>query len=256
MASVFVTGSSDGIGRETAATLARAGHRVTLHARSAHRAEQAREAVPSAVGVLVGDLASLAETRALAAAATEAGPFDVVIHNAGVYTFPERAETRDGLERVFQINVLAPYLLTALLPRPRRLVYLSSGGQASGEIALEDLQFRRRPWSGLQAYCDSKLHDVLLAFAVARRWPEVISNAVDPGWVRSRMGGSAAPDSVADGADTPVWLASSDEQAAVVSGRYLSGRRARTPHHAAADPAVQDALLAACAALTGVELPS
>lgn len=254
--SVFVTGSADGIGRETAATLAAAGHRVVLHARNETRAREAREAVPEAAGVLTGDLASLARTRELARAAAGAGPFDVVIHNAGVGGgAAERVVTEDGLERVFQVNVLAPYLLTALMPRPRRLVYLTSGLEARGTAALDDLRFERRPWDGMQAYSDSKLYDVVLAFAVARRWGDTLSNAVDPGWIRTRMGGPNAPDSLPEGAETQVWLATSGEPAATVTGRYFKRRRELRANPAAYDPAVQDGLLAACAELTGVRLP-
>ncbi|MEE1943188.1 SDR family NAD(P)-dependent oxidoreductase [Streptomyces sp. TRM 70361] len=256
MRSVFVTGSADGIGRETARVLAAAGHRVVLHARNAARAEQARAAVPDAAKVLTGDLASLAQTRELADAAAAAGPFDVVVHNAGVGGgAPERTLTGDGLERIFQINVLAPYLLTALMPRPRRLVHLTSGLEAQGTFVPDDLQYERRPWDGMQAYSDSKLHDVVLAFAVARRWEGTLSNAVDPGWIRTRLGGPNATDDLPEGAETQVWLATSDEPAATVTGRYFKRRRELAANPAAYDRAVQDGLLAACAELTGVRLP-
>ncbi|AXI76544.1 SDR family NAD(P)-dependent oxidoreductase [Peterkaempfera bronchialis] len=254
---VWVTGSTDGIGRETAATLVAAGHRVVLHARDQARAEQARAAVPGAAGVLVGDLASLADTRELAAAATEAGLFDVVIHNAGIGGgAPRRSVTGDGLELIFQVNVLAPYLLTALMPAPRRLVYLTSGLEAQGTAALDDLQWVRRPWDGMQAYSDSKLYDVALAFAVARRWQGTLSNAVDPGWIRTKLGGPNATDDLPEGAETQIWLATSDEEAATVTGRYFKRRCELKANPAATDPAVQDGLLAACAELTGVELPA
>jgi NAD(P)-dependent dehydrogenase (short-subunit alcohol dehydrogenase family) len=147
--------------------------------------------------VLVGDLSSIAQVQATAAQANVAGPFDAVIHNAAVGYREPRLETADGLEHVFAINVLAPYLLTALIERPRRLVFLSSGMHRRGEADLADLQWRRRPWDGTQAYANSKLLDAVLAFAVARRWPRVWSNAVDPGWVTTRMGGPGATDDMA-----------------------------------------------------------
>jgi NAD(P)-dependent dehydrogenase (short-subunit alcohol dehydrogenase family) len=253
MTSVLVTGSADGIGRETAATLVSLGHRVVLHARNAARAGEALAAVPGADGVVVGDLASLAQTRELAAAA---GAFDVVIHNAGLGGgLPERTVTEDGLELLFQVNVLAPYLLTALMPRPRRLVYLTSGLESQGVADLDDLQHERGPWNGMQAYSDSKLLDVVLAFAVARRWPDVPSNAVDPGWIKTRMGGPNATDELPKGADTQVWLATSDEPAATATGRYFKWREELRANPAAYDVDVQDRLLAACAEITGVELP-
>ena len=253
--SVLVTGSADGIGRETARTLIRMGHRVVVHARSVARAAEVRETIPGAAEVVVGDLASLEEIRALAAAARRQGPYAAVIHNAGVGGgAPHREVTADGIERIFQVNVLAPYLLTALMERPARLVYLTSGLEAHGVADLDDLQNLRGRWDGEQAYSDSKLCDVLLAFAVARRWPEVLSNAVDPGWIRTRMGGPGAPGTLDQGAETPVWLATGDDPAAVVSGRYFKRRRELRANPFAYDEALQEGLLERCAAFTGVTL--
>jgi NAD(P)-dependent dehydrogenase (short-subunit alcohol dehydrogenase family) len=252
---VFVTGSADGLGRLSAAQLVGAGHDVVLHARSDARGREALDGVPGAAGVLIGDLSSLAQTRALAQRANEGGRFDAIIHNAALgYQVSGRSETEDGLAALFAVNVLAPYLLTALMTRPDRLVYLSSGMHSSGDPSLEDLQWRDRRWDGVQAYSDSKLLDLALAFAVARLWPDVRSNAVTPGWVATRMGGPGAPDDLALGADTQAWLAVSDEPAARVTGRYLYHRTERPADPAASDPAVQDGLLAACAQLSGVDL--
>lgn len=256
MATVLVTGSSDGIGRQTALDLVAGGHRVLLHARSAERAEQAREAVPGAADVVVGDLASLSQTRVLAESAAALGRLDAVIHNAGVGEQDERTLTEDGQELIFQVNVLAPYLLTALMPAPDRLVYLTSGLEAQGEAHLDDLDFADRPWHGMQAYCDSKLWDVVLALAVARHWPGTLSNAVDPGWIRTRMGGAGATDELPAGAETSVWLATSDEPAARVTGRYLHRRQQRVPNPLAADVERQERFLETAARLTGVSLPT
>ncbi|MEU4689757.1 SDR family NAD(P)-dependent oxidoreductase [Actinoplanes sp. NPDC023714] len=256
MATILITGSSDGIGRHTAEVLAADGHRVTLHARNDRRAEDAREAVPGAHGVIVGDLASLSQTRELAAQAVEAGPFDVVIHNAGVGGGQSAPQlTEDGLERIFQINTLAPYVLTALMPAPSRLIYLTSGLEADGRARLDDPQWQSRQWDGMQAYSDSKLYDVMLAFAVARLRPGTLSNAVDPGWIRTRLGGPGATDDLPEGAGTQVWLATSDEPAATVTGRYFKRRTALRANPQAYDEGLQDRLLALCADLTGVKLP-
>jgi NAD(P)-dependent dehydrogenase (short-subunit alcohol dehydrogenase family) len=149
-----------------------------------------------------------------------------VIHNAGVGYREPRRLTEDGLEHVFAVNVLAPYLLTALIDRPKRLIYLSSGMHRSGEPRLDDLQWTARPWNGAQAYADSKLYDVMLAFGVARRWPDVLSNAVEPGWVATKMGGPSAPDNLALGSVTQAWLAVSDDPIATVTGGYFYHQRA------------------------------
>ena len=255
MASVFVTGSSDGIGRETARQLVRGGHRVVLHARDDARAKEAAAAVPGAAGVAVGDLSVIAGIRQTAVSANDLGPYDAVIHNAGVGSAAARHRTADGCERIFAVNVLGPYLLTTLMPLPARLVYLTSGLASAGRVNLDDLQWERRPWNGTQAYRDSKLYDVLLAFAVARRHPELRSNAVDPGWIKTRMGGAGATGELPVGADTQAWLVTSDEPDAAVTGRYFKWRRELRANPAAYDTGLQDALLAACAALTGVRLP-
>jgi len=256
MASVFVTGSSRGIGQETARQLVGGGHRVVLHARDDSRAKEAAAAVPEAAGVAVGDLSLIAGIRETARAANDLGPYDAVIHNAGVGgEGAARHVTADGCERIFAVNVLGPYLLTALMPVPSRLVYLTSGLQAAGRVNLGDLQWERRAWNGMQAYCDSKLYDVLLAFAVARRHPELRSNAVDPGWIKTKLGGPGATDELPVGADTPVWLATSGEPEALGTGRYFKWRQDLRANPEAYDTELQEALLAACAKLTGTELP-
>jgi NAD(P)-dependent dehydrogenase (short-subunit alcohol dehydrogenase family) len=162
----------------------------------------------------------------------------------------------DGLCHVFAVNVLAPYVLTALMAPPGRLVYLSSGMHRAGDPDLSDLQWERRQWAGSQAYSDSKLFDVVLAFAVARRWPAVLSNALEPGWVPTKMGGPGAPDDLAKAPVTQAWLAVSDEREAAVSGEYFYHQRPRQAHPAAHSQSVQEGLLTACAQLSDVDLPS
>jgi len=256
MSTVLITGSADGLGQMAARRLTDSGHTVVLHARSAGRARDAMAAVPHASGVLIGDLSSIAQMHAVAEQANASGRFDAIIHNAGVgYRELSRIQTVDGLAHVFAINVLAPFLLTALIEPPRRLVYLSSGLNRAGNPDLSDLQWRQRDWDGTQAYADSKLFDIVLAFAVANRWPSVLSNALEPGWVATKMGGAGAPDDLALGPETQVWLAVSDDPDASVSGRYFYHRQPREFHPAASDPDVQDGLLSACEDLTGVTLP-
>jgi NAD(P)-dependent dehydrogenase (short-subunit alcohol dehydrogenase family) len=252
---VLITGSSDGLGLMAARRLIAEGHSVTLHARSQRRADDTRAALPQADGVVVGDLSHLAGMRQVAGQANEAGRFDAVIHNAGLGPRePRRVETEDGLAQVFAVNVLAPYLLTALTERPGRLVYLSSGKHRGGNASLDDAQWTGRRWDGDQAYSDSKLFDVVLAFAVARRWPAVRSNAVGPGWVPTKMGGPGASDDLSLGAVTQAWLAVSHDPAAMVSGGYFYHQRPDETNPAARDVAFGDELLGYCAKLTGIQL--
>jgi len=255
MASVFVTGSSDGIGQEAARQLVAGGHRVVLHARDEARAAAAARAVPGASGVAVGDLSLVTGIRQAAESATALGPYDAVIHNAGVGSAAARHQTADGCEQIFAVNVLGPYLLTALMPLPPRLVYLTSGLESAGRVHLDDLQWERRAWNGMQSYSDSKLYDVLLAFAVARRYPQTRANAVDPGWIKTKLGGPGATDELPVGAVTQVWLAASDEPGAQVTGRYFKWREDLRANPEAYDADLQEGLLAACAKLTGTAFP-
>ncbi len=253
MSRIFVTGSADGLGLMAALLLIRDGHEVVLHARSQRRGNEALANAPGAATVLVGDLSSIERTRQLAADANEYGRFDVVIHNAGVGYREGRSETTDGLEHVFAINVLAPYLLTALMDRPDRLVYLSSGMHQGGDPDFADLQWERRRWNGAQAYSDSKLLDTALAFIVAARWPGVMANAVEPGWVATKMGGSGAPDDLTQAPSTQAWLAASSETANITGG-YFYHQRPRSPAPLAHDDELHQLLLESCASLTGVPL--
>ncbi len=235
--------------------LAEQGHEVVLHARNKARAKDALAGVAGAEAVLIGDLASISETRRLAEQANKLGRFDAIIHNAGMgYSERTRVVTEDGLPKIFAVNTLAPYFLTALIERPKRLIYLSSGLHRSGDSSLKDLTWEQRRWNGQQAYSDSKLHDVLLAFAVARRWKDVFSNALEPGWVPTKMGGSGAPESLEDGARTQTWLATSDAAAAKVSGEYFYHMKPRAPAAATRDEKRQEQLLAECERYLGVGL--
>src|ERR1700761_8714192 len=256
MARVFVTGSADGLGQMAAQLLVEQGHRVVLHARSEQRGQQALAAVPGAEAVVIGDLSSIAQTRDVAEQVNRLGSLDAVIHNAGVgYREPRRIATEDGLPHVFAVNTLAPYILTALIEKPKRLVYLSSGLHQSGDISLKDFAWEDRPWRGQQAYSDTKLHDVLLAFAIACHWPDVLSNALEPGWVATKMGGPGAPDDMDAAHRTQVWLATSDDRAAKVTGGYFYHLKPRKPNPIAHDRALQDRFLAEYARLSGVALP-
>ncbi len=256
MARIFITGSSDGLGRMAAQLLVNQGHDVVLHARHEQRGREAMSAVPGAEAVVIGDLTSIAQTRSVAGQVNALGSFDAVIHNAGVgYREPRRIETADGLSHVFAVNTLAPYILTALIRRPKRLVYVSSELHRRGDANLADLNWVHRPWRGNQAYSDTKLHDVLLAFAVARRWPDTLSNALEPGWVATKMSGPRATGDLDAAHRTQAWLAVSDDAAATTTGQYFYHKQLRKPSGATLVLERQDRLLAECKRLSGVDLP-
>lgn len=256
MARIFITGSTEGLGREAARLLMKDGHEVILHARTKDRAAAIAELISDGAGFVVGDLSSAQQTQDIAGQVNALGPMDAVIHNAGVYTMRERGSTPEGHPTTLAVNTLAPYILTALIERPRRLVFLSSGLHRGGEGSLRDLDWTTRPWDTGKAYAESKLHVVALAKVLARRWPDVYASAVDPGWVRTRMGGSGAPVDLETGAFTQSWLAASEDDAAKVSGGYWHNQRQQTPATESADPAFQDALVERLNELTGISLPT
>ncbi len=256
MARVFITGSADGLGLMAAQMLVREGHEVIVHGRNPGRAGEALQ-LSGAAATVHGDLSSMAQTRALAEQVNAIGRMDAVIHNAGVgYREGDRGDTGDGLPLVFAVNTVSTYMLTALIERPGRLVYLSSGMHYGVRLNLEDIAWERRNWMGSRAYAETKLHDAMLAFAVARRWPEVLANAVDPGWVATKMGGRGAPDDLHEGYRTQVWLAASDDPAAKASGRLFRHKRVRDANPVAQAAEQQDLLIEALARISGVPFPA
>ena len=255
MSSIFITGSADGLGLMAGQLLASQGHSVVLHARNEVRARDAHAALPQATAVVVGDLSTIAAMRNVADRANSLGRFDAVIHNVGIgYREPRRVTTEDGLSQLWAVNVLAPYVLTALMERAARLVYLSSGMHMGGDASLEDLQWEYRRWNGSQAYADTKFHNVLLAFGMARRWPDVLCNALEPGWVPTRMGGSGAPDDLSQAHVTQAWLATSDEPAAKVTGRYFYHNQPRRVSPSVQHEELQERLLDDCRRISGINL--
>ncbi|MFJ4206050.1 SDR family NAD(P)-dependent oxidoreductase [Streptomyces sviceus] len=241
MSRILVTGSADGLGRAAADTLLSQGHDVVVHARNQERAGGLAELVERGAHLVTGDFTDRDAVRRIAADLNDASPPDAVIHNAGVWSGPA----------VMPVNIIAPYLLTALLPGQRRLVYLSSSSHFGGHPRLDGVD-----WRGQSAgsYSDSKLYVTALAAAVARLRPGVLSNAVDPGWVPTKMGGPGAPDDLELGHRTQEWLATSDEPQALTTGGYWYHGERTQPHLAVHDEAFQDRLLHTLAEETGIGL--
>ncbi|PWT74651.1 MAG: daunorubicin C-13 ketoreductase [Bacteroidetes bacterium] len=243
MSKIFITGSADGLGQLSATSLIKQGHEVVLHARSAERGREAVKKNPGAEAVLIGDLSNIQETKDLAGEVNKLGVFDAVIHNAGVYLAPSN--------EIFAVNVLAPYLLTSIIEKPKRLIYLTSGMHLQGHAKLSNVKTEMSRIT----YSDSKLYVLMLCMAVARKWRDVFSNAVDPGWVPTKMGGRGAPDNLEKGYETQTWLAVSDDEKVKVTGCYFFHQKQRHHNPEADDVSLQDSFLNFCMDITGISFP-
>jgi NAD(P)-dependent dehydrogenase (short-subunit alcohol dehydrogenase family) len=243
MARIFITGSAEGLGQLAAKALIAQGHRVVLHARNEKRGREALDKVPGAESVVTADLCNIDETKQLASKVNATGTFDAVIHNAGVYRAPAK--------EIFAVNTLAPYILTCLIEKPERLIYLSSDMHLQGRSKLEHF---KTDISRI-TYSNSKLHVLMLCKAVARRWSQVYANAVDPGWVPTKMGGQGAPDDLQKGYETQVWLAVSDERRAKVTGRFFYHQKETRYNPEADDVPVQERFLDLCKEITDISFP-
>jgi len=243
MARIFITGSADGLGELLAKSLMTQGHKVVLHARNAERGREAIKRNPEAESVLAADLSSIEETKMLAGDVNKFGTFDAVIHNAGVY--------RASGKEIFAVNTLAPYILTSLIKKPKRLIYLTSGLHLHGRLNPDAF---KADISHI-TYSDSKLHVMMLCMAAARKWTDVFSNAVNPGWVPTKMGGRGAPDNLQKGYETQVWLAVSNEEKVKVSGRYFFHQNEKYHNPEADDILLQERFLSLCREVTGISFP-
>jgi NAD(P)-dependent dehydrogenase (short-subunit alcohol dehydrogenase family) len=259
---VLVTGSTDGIGLETARELARRGARLIVHGRRTERIEAAVAAVravatDAVAGTVQADLSALDDVRQLARRLAELPPAHVLLNNAGVFE-RQRAVSIDGFERTLAINHLVPFLLSHLLLADRggagraleRIVNVSSVAHNRGQLALEDLHFERRRFDGYSAYAASKLANVLFTLELAQRLHAagraVTTNALHPGVVSTKLLTEGfqmrGPDSLAEGAATLVMLALEPQfgpaAASPSTGGYYANRRP-----AAINPGTRDARL-------------
>jgi len=277
---VMVTGANAGIGKQTAAELARLGATVVMVARNRERGEAARAEVAAASGndqidLLIGDLSSQASIRTLVE--TFRARYDrlnVLVNNAGVY-LTRREESVDGLEMTFATNHLGYFLPTVLLwdrlvaGAPARVINVASDAHRGRKLDFDDLQSRRR-YSGYGAYGRSKLANVLFTYELDRRRGEadVTVNALHPGFVASNFGQNnrgvvglfmkrVVPlfaRTVEQGAATPVYLAASPEVAGI-SGRYFTDCQAVQSSPASYDRAAAERLWAVSEELTGEPTP-
>jgi NAD(P)-dependent dehydrogenase (short-subunit alcohol dehydrogenase family) len=243
LARIFITGSADGLGNLAAKALIEQGQNVVFHARNAKRRDDVLKTVAKAEAVLIGDLSSIEETKKVALDVNALGSFDAVIHNAGVY--------QTSSKEIFAVNTLAPYILTCLIQKPKRLIYLSSGMHLYGHPNLGNF----KNGIGRITYSDSKLHVLMLSKVVARKWPDIYSNTVDPGWVPTKMGGRGAPDDLKKGYETQVWLAASNDEKAKVTGCYFFHQKERRYNAEADDVRLQEQFLTACEEITGISFP-
>jgi NAD(P)-dependent dehydrogenase (short-subunit alcohol dehydrogenase family) len=243
MARIFITGSADGLGQLAAKELIAQGHQVVLHARSEKRGKEALDKVTGAETVVTADLTSIDETIQLGEKVNALGKFDAVMHNAGVYYA--------SAKELFAVNTLTPYILTCLIQKPNRLIYLSSDMHEGGRSKLDSF---KTDISRI-TYSDTKLHVLMLCKAVARKWTDVYANVLNPGWVPTKMGGSGAPDDLKKGYETQVWLAVSDDEKAKVSGRFFYHQKEIRSNLEADDVQLQERFIDLCKQLTGISFP-
>jgi NAD(P)-dependent dehydrogenase (short-subunit alcohol dehydrogenase family) len=240
MAKIFITGSTDGLGLLAAKDLIKMGHDVYLHARNQARKQEVLKNNPDFKGVFIADLSDIQQTINIAKEVNEAGKFDAIIHNAGVYT----ASGKD----IFFVNVLAPYILSCLIEKPQRLIYVSSDMHLGGHAKLDIIK------NSLDkiTYSDSKLQVLMLCKAFARCWSNMYINGLHPGWVPTKMGGKGAPDNLEKGFETQVWLATSNDKEALVTGNYFFHKKQRRCHHDVDNILLQNQLIALCEEMSGV----
>lgn len=242
MSRIFITGSTDGLGKALAEELLWEGHDVVLHARNMQRAKAINYLKRSGASIIAGDLSIDSQVRSIAESINNTAPFDVVVHNAGVGSGSD----------ILNVNVLAPFMLSALIERPARIIFLSSSMHYEGHPPgnQEDLDSYITGCS----YSDSKFLVTALALTLSRLWHDTTVNAVDPGWVPTKMGGRTAPDDFGRGYEKQKWLAVSTEAEALTSGGYWHYKKRYQPHELCSDTRFQSLLIEHLEKMTGIQL--
>ncbi|KAL4971642.1 hypothetical protein BDW66DRAFT_164949 [Aspergillus desertorum] len=261
MSRILITGSTDGFGLVAARQLIEKGHTVYLHARSGPRAADAEKACPGAAGTLIADFSSLSETKKFAQEANALGTFDVVIHNAGMYLGPIRKTADTGMPVQVFVNVVAPYILTCLMNKPKRLIYISSTlHKLADPENLDDMFWTRRgeeQWDDFKSYCDTKLQVNLVANVVAKKWKGSTSVAtVHPGWVATKLGGQNATDRLEDGVETYVKLAEGDYDQGLIAPYFEPKGKLGEQIAAARDEELQEKVVKLLEGKTGLKIPA
>lgn len=246
----FVSGSTQGIGLRTVQGLIANGHKVVAHARTKERAEEAKKDLEGVHHIVVGDLNDQAQVRDIASELNEIGTFETIVHNAGV-GYQEKSRGDGEIAKTLQVNVLAPYMLTALTNRAQKYIWLSRHQYTQAKVDLSDINWTKRKWNGQTAYIESKVYDAALGLALANMWPDVYSNIVDPGWVPTRMGGKKATDDIEKSAETQVWLA--DKECSPTGGFFMHKELQQLGNNIR-HPGFHTDLIRACEELTGAEL--
>lgn len=257
MVRILITGSTDGLGLEAARQLVQRNHTVYLHARSQERADDAKAKCPGAAGVLIADLTSVAETRKLAEQANAIGTFDAIILNAGLLYGPFRKTPETGVPAMIFVNLLAPYIFSCLVSPPKRLIFIGSVLHREANTSLKDIFWLERgekEYQDFPAYCDSKLHVMLLANAVARRLKNTSVTSLHPGWVATKIGGQNAADKLEDGIESYVMLAEGDYDQSLTGVYFEPKRKISEPLAVIADEDLQEVVVKACEDVTGLKL--
>ncbi|MGE5499879.1 MAG: SDR family oxidoreductase [Syntrophothermus sp.] len=264
---ILITGSTDGIGRQTAYELAALGHTVLIHGRSADRCQKTAEEIKKETGnsdlyCFTADLASLEQVRKLAGEVKSQFPsLNVLINNAGVFS-KDKKITKDGFELTFQVNHLSHYLLTVLLidvlkrNSPSRIINVSSTAHQSADFDINNLQGESY-YNSHNAYSLAKLCNLLFTFELAEKLKgtNVTVNALHPGVISTKMLQDAfnmAGASLKEGAETSVFLADSDEVSGK-SGHYYVRKKEARVSSAAENESNRKKLWELSARLTGEE---
>lgn len=263
---ILITGATDGIGKETARQLAMMNAQVILHGRNPDKTKKVQKEIiidssNEKVDVLIADFSSMDQVRSLAdQVISQYQHLEVLINNAGLYTTSKQT-TSDGFELTFAVNHLSHFLLTNLLldlvkaSAPARIITVSSSAHFDADFDITDLNAEKN-FNGWNAYSVSKLANLLFTFALARRLKGsgVTVNSLHPGFIKTNILGKhfANQKPVEEGAETPVYLASSPE-VAEISGEYFERKQISPSSELSRNEPLQEKLWEISESMTGLK---